>query len=110
MDRPHGRGNDQEFKGKRAPRRPRASHWISVRSRGSALRYRHRRQTVRRKRRYAFVAHRILERLEDVNGSAGGNSKQPRLALGTWHLALSESAENTARGVADQQQEPSAKS
>ena len=81
MDRPYGRGNDQQFKSKRPSRRLRASHRISVRSRGSALRYRHRLQTIRGKRRHAPVASRVVERLEDVNGSPGGNSKQPRLAL-----------------------------
>src|SRR5260370_27947334 len=93
MERPYGRGNDQEFKSERPSPRLRASHRIYVRSRGGALRYRHRLKTIRRKRRHAPVASRVPERLKDVNDGVGGNSEQPRLALGTWHLALHASAE-----------------
>src|SRR5208282_6608417 len=73
---------DKEVKGTRPSRCLPAPHRISVRSRRGALRYRHRLQTVRGKRRHAPVASRVVEWLKDVNGSPGGSGKQPGESAG----------------------------
>ena len=75
------------LKAKRPSRRLRATSRISVRSRRSALRYRHRIQTVRGKRKHAPLASRVLERLRNINDSLGADSKKPNASVG--HLAKS---------------------
>ncbi len=76
VDRTHRRGHDQEFKSERPSRGLPASHRISVRSRRGPLRYRHSLQTVRRKRRHAPMASRIVERIADFDrGTCGSSSR-----------------------------------
>ena len=77
VDRADGRRNNSEPQSQRPPRSVHPPRRLPLRSRRSALRHRHLLQTVRRKRRPAPMASRIAERIEDVDGGAGGVGSQP---------------------------------
>ncbi len=75
----------KSLKAKGSSRSLPATRRIPLRSCRGPLRYRHRLQTIRRKRRHAPVASRVTKRLKNADGSASKNSQRTNKNAG--HVA-----------------------